>query len=652
MQPLRHSGTMVVVRWMGWVLFWRANHCTGHDQCRDRSRASIESMNPGVESSADWESFARACGQTAVMRLQILDARSGAARVIEVRSPIAVVGSGEDCEICLPHAEVSRRHAYFQVIDGRLACCDLDSRNGIHWDKKTRPRGWLAPGETLHIGPYHIKLLEPVGDESKFPVGSSKFSAWDAPGESTVPLVLTFLNAHSRSGTKRICRMVRRITLAGWSDLCNLRLQHSSVDRVHCSLVSLGHELWLVDLKSDQGVSVNGRPVHLSRLKVGDQLRLGKFHLAVRTPNDAFADDSTDIPPLAPAYDQSESLPGGELRPPLGTSGGDPRRRSGGLVPRGGLRPLGPGQGLVPPQRPVLEGNDVGSSALMAHFQTMQAQMLEHQQQMMAMVMQAFNSAHTRQLDVIREELQLVHELNRELQELQARREGSEVVGQVFPDSARPAAPAGSAVPPGAAGGFPPQGFPPGAFPQVSYPVAGFPNLGFPPGMFPPGMLPGGMMPGLEPMGPPPMAPRVPLPRASSRPGPKPEGMRTPPVGSPVNPANAPAHGAGITPNDTVPFPGNSPGMPGFDPQAPSAAPNGTEPHGTGTAGFGSPPTGVPGTGPNIPLPGSTPPGSGPPEPSTEEAGAYLDVSDRIRQLETERTSRWARILQMLNPGT
>ena len=605
-------------------------------------------MDPGLDSNADWNSFAQMCGQVAAIRLQVVDARSGASRVVEIPSPVAIVGSGEDCEICLPHPEVSRRHAYFQVIDGRLACCDLDSRNGVHWDKKTRPRGWLAPGETLHIGPYLLTLLGPVGDQSVVPDAVLKFSVWDAPGESTVPLVLTFLNAHSRSGTKRICRMVRRITLAGWSDLCNLRLQHSSVDRVHCSLIALHNELWLVDLKSDQGVSVNGQPVHLSRLQLGDQLRLGKFHLSVRT-NESLADDSTAMPPHSSAYDDSETLPGGELRPPMGSTSGDSRRRSGGLVPRGGLRPLGPGQGLVPAARPSADVSDPGSSALMAHFQTMQAQMLEHQQQMMAMVVQAFSSAQTRQLDVIREELQRVHELNRELQELQARREGSEVVGPGYPApppaAPQPGAPAPAATP---AGGFPPGMFPPGGFPQY----------GTVPGMFP-GMFPGMGIPGMggpgpNPMGPPPMAPRVPLPKASSRPPIEPRGPRPTPGTTTANPLGSPT-GTPISPAATGP--GGAPGStaPGFTPQphqAPLGGPAGPGLHPRDTGAFGTGP-GVP--GPQVPpgsaLPGSPLPG-GAPDPSAEEAGAYLDVSDRIRQLETERTSRWTRIVQMLNPGS
>ena len=595
-----------------------------------------------MTSNTEWENFSWACGQTAPIRLQILDARSGVTRSVELPGPVAVVGSGEDCDLCLPHADVSRRHAYLQVIDARLACFDLDSRSGVHWGKKSKPRGFLSPGEPLHIGPYQLTLQAPVGNEQQFPLSHSKFSLWDAPGEPTVPFVLTFLNAHSRSGTKRVVRIVRRVTLVGWSDLCNMRLQHSSVDRVHCALVAVQGQLWLVDLKAENAATVNDLTVRIHPLVLGDQLRLGKFLLAVRS-TDSVGDEESSVSQDSEGFDNS---PEDESRA-LAPLGADSRRRPGGLVPRVGLRPLGPGEGLTPVSRPA-EGSEVNSAALMSHFQTMQAQMLEHQQQMMAMVVQAFSSAHTRQLDVIREELQRVHDLNRELQELQARREGAELVG---PGGAPPRAPAPA--------------------------PAGFPPVGFPPGMLP-GMFPGMMMPGFDPFAPPPgAAPRVPLPKASPR---APRPSRSPGAAEAASAEAGVAPGSGLHPSGGVgtgkqsPPGGPSEYSPGLGssgqgssapvgashlppsspagPQFPFGAPPGAGAYPPGAQPFppaqppGSPPPSNPRTGE-----GFVPPSGLPTEPTPEEAGAYLDVSDRIKELESERTSRWARILQLLNPS-
>jgi uncharacterized membrane protein len=56
--------------------------------------------------------------------------------------------------------------------------------------------------------------------------------------------------------------------------------------------------------------------------------------------------------------------------------------------------------------------------SLMQQFSTMQQQLFNHTQQLLAVMAQSFSAAHTKQLDLIREELLRVHEVNRELNEL------------------------------------------------------------------------------------------------------------------------------------------------------------------------------------------------------------------------------------------
>src|SRR6202451_3820761 len=80
-----------------------------------------------------------------------------------LKSPSAVVGRGEGCDILLPDSQVSYRHAYFQVIDGRVFCVDLASRNGIAWPDGPRKYGWVPPNVPIEIGPY---LLRVVSDDA------------------------------------------------------------------------------------------------------------------------------------------------------------------------------------------------------------------------------------------------------------------------------------------------------------------------------------------------------------------------------------------------------------------------------------------------------------------------------------------------------
>ncbi len=567
-------------------------------------------MDRSVENTSERSEFAAACGQRGPLRFRIFDSRSGKMRETQVPGPAVLVGSSEECDLCLNDPEISRRHAYLQVVDGHLVCCDLDSRTGIHWGKSSRTRGWLAVNESLHVGPFMLTLLDSQGNSGKSSPLPAKFSTWDAPGEATAPVVLSFLNAHSRSGKKRICRIVRRITLVGWSDVCNLRLQHNSVERVHGSFLAVNGELWVVELQSETGIEVNDRQVVFRKLAIGDHIRLGKFQLSVSPLSEArFADDEESEPELPGGTSSGgDSAPGTEA-----DTGSKPakrvKRKVGGLVPSGGLRPVGAGEGLAP-RVPTggVPPMDPATTAMMQHFQSMQQQFIDHTQQMMSMVVQAFSSAHNRQLDVIREELQRVHDLNRELQELQARRSDSvdasepresdvqntdSAAAGVAPASPapEPALPSTGEIPPGMfpPGMFAPGMFPPGTVPQGMFPPGMFPQGMFPPGTIPPGMFPGGAFaPGTTPQGfpmgsgaafPAGPAPRKPLPKAAKRPA---EAV------SAENPMENPA--AKAKPDSLADAPVGAPDM-------------------------------------------------------------HLELSARINELERERTSRWTRILQMLTSG-
>ena len=81
----------------------------------------------------------------------------------EFQYPYAVVGRGEGCDIVLPDSKVSFRHAYFQVIEGRVFCVDLASRNGVAWPDGPRKYGWVPPNAPIEIGPYRLQV---IGEEA------------------------------------------------------------------------------------------------------------------------------------------------------------------------------------------------------------------------------------------------------------------------------------------------------------------------------------------------------------------------------------------------------------------------------------------------------------------------------------------------------
>src|SRR5208337_3811906 len=107
------------------------------------------------------ELFRDACGLRAPLALEC----QGASRTIEgfdtqqLDYPFAIIGRDPRSDLVLHGAEVSRLHAFFQVVEGRIFCIDLNSRTQLRWEGETerRAHGWLDPGGTVWIGPHGIR---------------------------------------------------------------------------------------------------------------------------------------------------------------------------------------------------------------------------------------------------------------------------------------------------------------------------------------------------------------------------------------------------------------------------------------------------------------------------------------------------------------
>lgn len=67
------------------------------------------------------------------------------------------------CQVVLPEASVSRRHATFTRLRGQLVVMDLESQNGTWVDDARLPVGVTTPvrsGQVIGFGPYRAVLLE------------------------------------------------------------------------------------------------------------------------------------------------------------------------------------------------------------------------------------------------------------------------------------------------------------------------------------------------------------------------------------------------------------------------------------------------------------------------------------------------------------
>lgn len=217
--------------------------------------------------------FRRACGQTAPLLIRISSSKSGAraAKVLWDR-PTLMIGRAMECDLRLPHAEVSRQHAYLQIVNGQIFCADLGSGTGTHWPQgaSTRQYGALEFGVPLSIGPYSL-VIEPAPQHGKF-----DFEPVETPDVRGIPDGM-FLDFREGTNPARRWPATRDVTIIGSGEWSKVTLVHPTVSKSHCAIVRAGNALWAVDLLSEEGTIVNGDLAMTSRLEAGDTMQIGRF---------------------------------------------------------------------------------------------------------------------------------------------------------------------------------------------------------------------------------------------------------------------------------------------------------------------------------------------------------------------------------------
>ena len=335
--------------------------------------------------------FLGACGLSGPLCVRVEGAGSeDAAFHHHLRQPFAVIGRGPEADIRLEYPEVSRRHAYVQVIAGRAFCVDLESRTGTHWGGGPAPMGWLDPGQVLGIGPCR------VGARDKGPGASelqqSAGAAYPTSRAFAQPAAMANdLECFDPATGGMTWQINRALVLLGQSSTCKVRVQGPEVSRFHCSLVSTTAGTWVVDLLSRTGTFLNGERVRSARLCEGDELKVGRRCFRLRA-------QVTAAGPPAPIA----------LRGVAGLGGGSSFVRDATSRDVTQVFAGNPGQ-AEPNLMPVLE--ELGK---------MQHQMAEQFQQALVMMFRMFSGMHQDQMTLIREELAKVHRLDEKQRSLEA----------------------------------------------------------------------------------------------------------------------------------------------------------------------------------------------------------------------------------------
>jgi len=386
--------------------------------------------------------FLGACGAVGPLKLiaEPIEKKSAGDNELRVtlEQPFALIGSGVRSDLRLDDDQVSHRHLYLQVYDGRVFAFDLGSRTGTHWDEERRPYGWLNGEQAIRVGRYRIHLdgetaLRKPTEDLPEPLVSRAFHNPLLP-----PVSLEFVKGSESSKPAR-CPLHRVLVFLGRTDGCKVRLMHDSVSKFHCCLVRTPRGVWVVDLLSRNGVWVNGTKVPWARLEEGDRFEVGNFELWLRYDRPDEENDRTGPSPVSTSEGErdrgSKIEDGGSKIAKEQQSFFDPRSSI--LDPRSSPDPRSSVVDVpsvdhdverdrhtmvVSSRRAPVPAELSESIAVIIsnQFAEMQRQMFDQFQQAMMVMFQTFSLLHRDQMELVRQELNRVHELTRQLHELQA----------------------------------------------------------------------------------------------------------------------------------------------------------------------------------------------------------------------------------------
>ena len=219
--------------------------------------------------------FLDACGAGGPLCLEWDDHATGQPVSRAFVQAAVLVGRGLACDLILEHPDVGLRHAYLQLIEGRLYAIDLESRTGLRWDGVPRLVGWVDRRRPLQVGPTTLTIVGGgrAGDDHPAAGPGPLSSRYLSPG--MMPLAWLEVRG-GLGGAVRRDAMDRMLVLVGSSEKCGLRLREPDASRFVCSLVRTPAGVWVVDLLSSRGVALNGAVCRGARLlEDGDVLKVG-----------------------------------------------------------------------------------------------------------------------------------------------------------------------------------------------------------------------------------------------------------------------------------------------------------------------------------------------------------------------------------------
>jgi hypothetical protein len=212
-------------------------------------------------------------------------------------------------------------------------------------------------------------------------------------------LALVFSGGGAR---QQVWLVDRSVTLIGRASFCKVRLHSPLVSQTHASLVNTSIGPWVVDLLGREGISVNGMSVRWARLEPEDEIGIDQFRIRLHflaAPTRALQSNS----PFSRDFKVSANvLPiGSPLSVPVLSAANSSL------------------QALPPTSIQQMNGSESLLLPLISQFSLMQQQMFDQFQQTLLLMAQTLGNLHREQMALVRQELDHIQDLTRQLHTLQ-----------------------------------------------------------------------------------------------------------------------------------------------------------------------------------------------------------------------------------------
>lgn len=204
-------------------------------------------------------------------------------------SPVSI-GSAANCDVVLSHPYVSREHAIATVSGGHIHFRDRSS-NGSFMSGGRVSDAVLGSGGVISIPPYELtfELIEEGGASNTVSRPDSRSAA--SPESLSLIMRPELLKTKGKAGTKTFSLRMKQAdghdtrydldaargpVVIGRAPDAGLHLEFSTLSRKHAAIAADENGVFtLSDLKSANGVAVNGKRLESAVLKSGDEISLG-----------------------------------------------------------------------------------------------------------------------------------------------------------------------------------------------------------------------------------------------------------------------------------------------------------------------------------------------------------------------------------------